>query len=749
MTSLTKIFTYKKILILFFVGLAVTSATSLGNLKFNFDFSQFFPKGDEDIIFYEDFIKDFGTDDNFLLIGVENGKTVFEKEFLTNFHEFSLAAKHLPGVKSAESLTTLSYPLKTSFGYTKLPIIHIQEPSKYVTDWKRLKGSELYMNSLIDKEATSMVVALITEDELDYDQSTALLEGVHELLGKHELSNAHIIGRASFYEAIVSMQKREFIFTSLISFILITVVLFVIYKDIRIVLISLSSVLVGILIFMGILAAMGRELNLLALFYPLLLVIVGTSDLIHVMDGFIREINAGAEKKLAIITTLKGVGVTTLLTSLTTAAGFTSLLFSKLEFIANFGINSALGVMIMYVTVIFFACSLLLSFNMKKVTRRSFKSKKWELNLLRVNAFTRNRPRLILTMSGVLIIFFAIGVGLINTNYQFKESLPQGSKIAEDFDFFQNNYSGFRPLEVAITTTGENQITDYDVAKEIEKVSGKMLGSRYIKSLRSINLLHKSMNKANNLNQESFFKIPETKAVFENNRRDSEKLLGRRIMAYMDSTKTKGRITAKVLDKGSDSLLNFYSEMNQFFADEIDSSIVNFRLTGKGLLLDKNSVYIRTNLLEGLLFALLLVSILMVLLFRNIKLVLISLVPNIMPLLFTGAVLGYLEIPLEATISIVFAIAFGIAVDDTIHFLAKYRQCELKGLGKEDALSKTFIETGRPLVITTIILFFGFLVLLFSVHNPSVIIGLMIGSTLVTALVFDLLLIPVLIRKLL
>jgi predicted RND superfamily exporter protein len=111
--------------------------------------------------------------------------------------------------------------------------------------------------------------------------------------------------------------------------------------------------------------------------------------------------------------------------------------------------------------------------------------------------------------------------------------------------------------------------------------------------------------------------------------------------------------------------------------------------------------------------------------------------------------LGFLGIPLEATLSIVFAIVFGIAVDDTIHFLAKYKLCIQKGIGKEEALEKTFLETGRPLVITTLLLFFGFLVLLFSVHQPSVTIGVMISSTLLTALVFDLLLIPVLIRKLL
>jgi predicted RND superfamily exporter protein len=276
-----------------------------------------------------------------------------------------------------------------------------------------------------------------------------------------------------------------------------------------------------------------------------------------------------------------------------------------------------------------------------------------------------------------------------------------------------------------------------------------MRSSQYIRSVQSINVLHKTLNKAYNLNKASFYRLPETEKIFKKQHREARKFAGQALQQYADPSGTKGRITAKVMDAGTDSLLNLYTELSNFFIHMTDTSIVDFRLTGKGLLLDKNAVYVRNSILKGLLFALLLVSTLMVILFRNIKLVIISLIPNLLPLLFAGALLGFLGIPLEATLSIVFAIVFGIAVDDTIHFLAKYKLCIQKGIGKEEALEKTFLETGRPLVITTLLLFFGFLVLLFSVHQPSVTIGVMISSTLLTALVFDLLLIPVLIRKLL
>ncbi len=746
---MTRIFAYKKVIVFLFIVLALISTLLLRNLRFSFDFSQFFPEGDEDLEFYQEFSKDFGSDDNFLLIAVKNKNSVFEKDFLERFHQFSLASKKLPFVQKAESLTTLSYPLKTSFGYTKLPIIHIDAPDSYNGDWEKLKRSELYLNSMIDSTARSLVVALVTKEELNYKESVKLLRELDLQLKKYNLRDSHIIGRASFYQAIVSMQKREFSLTASVAFILIALVLFVVYRSARVVLISLVSVVAGIIIFMGTLALLDNELNLLALFYPLLLVIVGTSDVIHILDGYLREIKAGSTRIEAIDTTLKGVGISTLLTSLTTAAGFASLLFSKLEFIRDFGIYAALGVLIMYITVIFFTGCLLLFFNLKDMKTKADSWGMWDSYLLRINTFTRNKPHLILGISLLFFICLSVGVGLINTNYQFRESLPKGSKIANDFDFFQKNYSGFRPLEVAVIAEKNARVTDFKVAREIEKVTRKMRTSQYIRSVQSINMLHKSLNKANNLNRDSFYSLPETEEVFESQRKEARKFLGRGLQAYVNPSGTKGRITAKVLDVGTDSLLKLYSDLNTFFISNTDTSLVNFKLTGKGLLLDKNAVYIRNNLLKGLLFALLLVSIFMVLLFRNIKLVFISLIPNVLPLLFAGALLGFLGIPLEATLSIAFAIVFGIAVDDTIHFLAKYKLCIQTGLNREEALRKTFRETGRALIITTVLLFFGFLVLLFSVHQPSVTIGVMISTTLLTALIFDLLLIPVLIRKLL
>lgn len=744
-----KLFSLKKTVIGFFIILGIASGFLLFNLKFSFDFSQFFPEGDEDLEFYQEFIADFGTDDNFLLVAVEREGSIFDPDFLNEFHNVSVDAKDFPYVTENQSITTLFYPIKSPVGYTRIPIINRKDGTKFAKDWKKIQADDLFINSLIDENATSVVLALDTEDGLDYKQSTELLSAVRHRLDKAGFKKYHLLGRAFFYEALIDMQKRELIVTTIASSLLIFLILFLVYRRIVVIVLSLISIFLALLIFMGILSLLGIELTVLAAFYPILLLIVGTSDVIHIMDDYLGKLRNGVEKEKAMALTLKHVGVSTLLTSVTTAIGFASLLTSKSTSVSGFGLNSAIGVLTAFVTIIFFTCALLLLIDKKHLLPKKENSKLWSNRLLSINSFTQKFPKPILLGSLIFGGFCVLGMTKINTNYQIKNSFPVNSDIANDFEFFQRNYAGFRPLEVAVTTNDEYKITDFEIAKEIEKVVQKMKSFPEIRNVRSVNAFYKGLNKANNLNKSEYFALPDTEAEFQKYQKEVKKLARRQFGKFVSTNETKSRITSKVLDVGLDSITRVYTDLNNFLSAQTDSTKVKFRLTGTGILLDKNSFYVQESLVNGLLMGALLVAIIMALLFRNLKLLLISLLPNILPLLFAAGLLGFLGIPLEATISVVFAIVFGIAVDDTIHFLGRYKVSRDNGHNKEKALEITFSETGRALLITTLSLFFGFMVLLFSIHAPSMTIGLLVSVTLLTALVLDLLLLPVLIRKLL
>lgn len=738
----------KKIFIFVFILLGIFSVTQLDELKFSFDFSQFFPEEDPDLAFYDQFVEEFGTDDNFLLIAVRNKPDVFQKDFLRRFHAFSQESRGFEYVLEGSSLTTLSYPLKTTFGYTTLPIIHLNDSLQYQKDWEKIQEDSLFINVLIDEKGTSLVLALQTEDNLDYKESELLLNSLRGSLQAHNLTDYHILGRAFFYEAIVEMQKSEVLTTTIVASILVFIILLLVYRSMPIVLISVFSIAMALLLFMGLLATLGKELNAMAAFYPVLMLIVGTSDVIHVTDSYIRKLQSGISKYTAIRSSLREVGMTTLLTSVTTAVGFVTLLSSRLVSIQEFGVNAAIGVLVAYITVIFFTGSLLISLPEQLLMGRKGISTQWVNFLLKINTFTRNYPKSIIWGAVVFTLFCCLGISLIKTDHEFKQTLPTRSKIAADFNFFQENYTGFRPLEIAVMSTKNHKVTDFDVAQELEKLLTHLKGIESIGNLQSANLPYKIINKANHLNGSRFFKLPDDRATFETYKRDARRLVGKQLRRFISGDETVARINGKLQDVGTDSLKVVYDNIDEFAKTELDTSLVTIKITGKSILLDKNSEYIRSSLLEGLLYGLLLIGVIMAFVFKDLKIFMISLIPNMLPILFAGAILGFLGIPLEASLSVVFAIVFGIAVDDTIHFLGKYKLGITQGLSQEASLEKTFAHTGRALVITTIILFFGFMVLLFSIHQPSITIGLIISVTLVTALILDLLLLPVLLRKL-
>jgi predicted RND superfamily exporter protein len=192
-----------------FFLMAILSIPLAGKLQLSFDFNQFFPKGDPDLQFYEDFMDDFGADDSFLRIAIRNEPSVFNQSFLNRFHKVSRAANKLPSVRNAQSLTTLSYPLRTSMGFTALPVIHLADSIRYTEDWEKIRSDKLLVNQLIDSEAKSVVLALETEAELGYPESVALMNGIRDIMSENGMVDYYIMGRASFYQTIVDMQKRS------------------------------------------------------------------------------------------------------------------------------------------------------------------------------------------------------------------------------------------------------------------------------------------------------------------------------------------------------------------------------------------------------------------------------------------------------------------------------------------------------------------------------------------------------------
>ncbi len=737
---------YRLPVLIFFGLYAALAVYGCFRLTFSFDFQQFFPQGDEDLEFFLEFIDEFEGDDNFLLVALEREPSVFDSTFLNQAQDFAIAVRDVPGVEAAQSLTSFGYPIKTPFAITTIPAIHLAEPARYAADSARIMADERFVGNLINERGTALVTVLKTPSLITLEQSRDLMRGLDSLLATYDFPNHHYLGPAYFQKELVDVQIREVIVSAGVSGLLVTLVMFFLFRRPLGILVALVSIALGLLLFLGTLGLLGRELNAIAALYPVLMIIVGTSDVIHIMSKYIDELRKGLPKEQAIRISIKEIGLATLLTSLTTAVGFATLLTSRINPIRDFGINAAIGVMIAYLTVILFTTALLSYLSVDQIVKIGRQQAFWDRLLERTYQFTQSRAGVIKVGAVAVVVLCGVGISLITTNYRIESTLPLNRKVTEDFLFFERELSGFRPFELAVLTRDSSRVTDFNVLREIAKIEDHVKAFPFVQSTASITAVYRSINQAFNNNRPDAYVLPADAGRYRQYQALAERVPDVNLNLLVSRDRRKARITSRLDDIGADSIKVFLDQTNHWINANVDTSLVEIRSTGTGLIIDKNSEYIRRNLLQGLGLAIVIVCVLMALLFRSWRMLFVSLVPNLLPLLIAGAMLGYLGIELEAGVSIVFAIIFGIAVDDTIHFLSKYKLARRRGLDVTEAIHLTFRETGKAIVLTSIVLFFGFLVMLFSISPPSVTIGLLISLTLASALISDLLLIPILLR---
>ncbi|MBA99889.1 MAG: hypothetical protein CMN34_03070, partial [Saprospirales bacterium] len=514
---------------------------------------------------------------------------------------------------------------------------------------------------------------------------------------------------------------------------------------------SLITMLVALAFFTGMLGLFQVDIDPISALYPVIILIVGVSDVIHITSKYITEVKSGKAKGEAIESTLRSIGLATFLTSATTAIGFCSLFTSKVVPIRIFGLAAAVGIMITFLVVIFLTLALFTYIPPTKLKNLDFGDSFFTEQLKKLYHFTLRKGRAIsVGFLGFLAICFW-GISTINTDLDIATGLPRGEKLTDDFYFFEKHYSGFRPYEILLEAKGDYSLDDYEILVMINSIVEAMHKEEDLSTTLSILDVYKQFNYGKNLrNSFDDYALPDSMSYssFQALKADLPPTSFTRIGLVSEDGKV-GRISSTVKDLGTSDIEKINTRLQQHFAEHVDPNKLSVQITGTGTLIDQNNAYLRQNLLFGLSGAVLIIGLVMAVLFKNWKFLVISIIPNVFPLVFGAAVMGVLQISLDATTSMIFAISFGIAVDDTIHFLSKLRLELAKSQNLESAIYHTTLETGRPIIVTSIILFFGFLVMLFAKAPGMMYVGLLVSLTLFSAVFADLFLIPILCRSIL
>lgn len=718
------------------------------NLRFNYVFESFFPTDDPDLEYYREFEELFENDNNYLLVGLVNEPTVFDSAFL---HKVSLLTQHISQthhVKSVVSITDMEKPVISPAGYFEIPVIHTESPDRYAMDSVRIYKDAWLLEAFISRDAKATAIVLKHEPLRGKEAADSLVNNIRQAIDKLGFQKTHLAGKAYAQGVFIEKMQTELAIFLSASVALVIVFLIIAFRSFSGVLVPLIVVLLSTVWILGFMALTGKTLDILMVLLPTIMFIVAMSDVVHIMTKYIEQLRVGDSKRAAIITTIKEVGLATLLTSLTTAVGFATLLTASIEPIREFGIYTATGVFFAFIVAFALLPACLYLLPRPKVSYKVAHRSSWFLFLSRSFIKVTRKRKSIIGINLILIVLSLIGIAQIRINTFLIEDLPLNDPLKQDFMFFDSKFGGSRPFEITATVQ-KNNLTVYDqqVLIEIDSLQNRFTTLFGAGNIMSPATVAKALNQAINGGDSDAYRLPSSEKEWKRLYKYLPKVLKRHEGSGNITAKenTVGRISTRVGDIGSAISLAKTKELQAYIKHHSDTALVAFKVTGTSNLIDKNNEYLARNMFEGLGIAFLVVALIAGLLFRSFRMVIIALVPNVIPLLIIAGIMGISGITLKLSTSIVFSIAFGIAVDDTIHFISKLKIELNKGKSLLYALKRTYLSTGKAIIVTSIILSGGFLILLLSSFGGTFYTGLLVSLTLIFALLIDLTLLPVMI----
>ena len=724
------------------------SIYELRKIKFNYDFENFFPVNDPDLDVYLDFRKTFEYDNEFVLIAVENKKGVFQKSFLEKIELLSDSLKLVPDIISVTSPTTLQNTSITAFGPIRTPLIHVDESERYKSDSALIFQSEELIGSFFSKDGKSISLFIKTTQGINKINSDKLVATVNRLLVNSNFDKFRTASKAQGQKTYLDRLTGEFYIFFICSFLLIVLFLYISFRSFWGVWVPLMVVILSIIWTLALMTALGKPLDIMTVLLPTMMFVVGMSDVVHIVTKYLEELREGNSNRFdALLKTIKDVGFATLITLLTTSLGFLSLLNSHILPIRDFGLYTSIGVFIGFIlsfTIVPVVLNVIPQPNLKLENKSS---QFWNKRLLKLLSWVLKNGKLIGFGTIVLVILSFVAIGKININNYMIEGLTTKDEMRQDFIFFEKHFAGARPFELIATPTDTSStMLGIKEIKAMNKLETYLKDNYKVGFILSPISILKEINKANNNGNPTYYTLPaDSESIADLTDQLAQFRKRKELKNLLTTDGKQARISGKMHDIGSKIIREQNQKLKTFIASEPEMGAINIQLTGAAVMLDKNNEYIVANTLQGLLLSILIVGLIIALIHKSWKMALIAIIPNLLPIIFIGGLMGLLGIELKSSTSIIFTIAFGIATDDTVHFLGRLKLELLKGKSMLYALKRTYLSTGKAVVVTSLILAAGFMTLMTSGFESTFLFGLLVSITILIAVLTDLLLFPLLV----
>ncbi len=537
------------------------------------------------------------------------------------------------------------------------------------------------------------------------------------------------------------------------SLLVTSLLFFFFFRSFRATLISIIIVIIGVMWSFGFLGLLNYEITVLTALVPSLIIVIGIPNCIFLTNKYHQEYKVHRNKVKALQRVTTKVGMATLMTNLTTAIGFATFVASNNELLLEFGLVTSINIM-----ALFFLCIIVIPIfhsyipapkdrHIEHLDRGYVKSfMDWILRNVKYNRFS------IYVVAVSLLVISIIGIYKMRISGSIIEDMPKKEAFFKDIIFFEKEFDGIMPLEIMIDTKRKKGVMKLSTLKRMDELEQAIDEIPELsKPISIVNLVKYSKQAYYNGNTD-YYELPTSQeqsfilSYAKNATKNSKENL---MKSYVDSTGQFARITTFMRDENGDAIPRIEAEIRKEADKIFPKNQYNVTITGKALVFQKGTGYLLNNLLSSLIFAFFLTALLIGFMFRSFKMILVSIIPNLLPLLLTAGIMGFFNIPLKPSTILVFGIAFGLSVDDTVRFLAQYREELKKNNWKiRKSVYATFADAGLSMFYTSIVLFFGFSVFMLSSFGGTIALGGLISLTLLFGMLSNLMLLPALVLTL-
>jgi len=739
------------LLITVFMGMQIK------NLQWSFDLANIVPDDDVDMIYFKQFKETFGEDGNMMAFGVRDS-AIYKIDVFKKFSELTNSIAGKEGITSVVGVPNLQKIEKDgkSGSFKPRDIFEAVPESQEELDslLEEVAKLRMYSGKLwnVSNGATLLLIT-IDKNVLNSKERDILIPQVlneAEIFEKETGVDIRIAGLPYLRVTNTARAKSELIMFTILSLAVTGVILFLFFRSFKAVVFPMVIIGIVVVWVLGTLALLQFKITILTGLIPPIIVVIGIPNSVYMLNKYHQEYLSHGDQMKALRRIIRKIGVVTLITNLTTAVGFLVLISTQIKILVEFGIVAGINIMATFIVSIIMIPAVFSLY--KPPTEKHLKHLDFKIMdkvLTLIDYFVHKYRPAVFVITIAVVVISAIGLSRIEAVSFMVDDLPEDDVVRKDLRFIEQNFGGIMPLEVIIDTGNKKGVQNLRNLRKIDQLETYLSSIEFMSKPVSVVSFAKAARQAFYNQGPGFYTLPNNRDlgfIMKYLSTGETEALSR---PWVDSTGQFTRVSVKIADVGSIKLDSLVSQVVRPQVDSIfQGTKMSANLTGTTLIFIKGNKFLIKNLLTSMVMAFLIIAVIMGLLFKNFKMIVISVIPNMIPLLITAGLMGYFGIPLKPSTALVFSIAFGISIDNSIHLLAKYRQeLFIHKFNVSKAISVSIRETGSSMIYTAIILFFGFIIFTLSEFGGTIALGKLTAITLFVAMLTNVVLLPSLIMQ--